>query len=163
MFSLILKYFFKVKQEECTTPNIGEKKIYASSLSDANVGTKSKNRPFTATNKKHEIQLPQRKLPLGAIPSYMRKCVKRPVCIESNNKVKSKYSSASSFQDNMTKVKKFNLKNETVSNILVGDETRVSKDQLSRDSVKIAVADFLLDLKEVTHILSCYLFHKHFF
>lgn len=144
-----------MKQEQFSSSCIRGKKPCASSLSDVKTFTNSKKRQFTATN---TIRLPQRKLPLGAIPSYMKniKGYSNTVIAkkETHTKLKLKIISDSSFQDSMTKINKFNLKNESLSNILDQDETSASKIQLnSGDCVKIAVRNFLLELREVTNIL----------
>lgn len=149
--------------------------------------TNSKKRPFTATNTKHETRLPQRKLPLGAIPNYMKnfKGIRRtntiidkketidkqtvdhfgmkPVCMKSHTKVKLKNISDGSFQDSITKINKFNLNYESLSNILVRDETNSKIQLVSVQSITIAVKDFLLESREVTNILSFYWFNKHNF
>lgn len=169
IYSLFLKYFlFQINQEEITIQNVTKKKPCISSLSYAKVEKNYQKRPFTATNTKHEIMLPLRKLPIGAIPNYMKNLkgssktsfVKKEIIdnssaenvySESHTADKLKNKSLRSFQSNIPKIKKSNLKKVTKHHILVDDETIVEtkNDLLSVNSVFIAVKDFLLELKEV--------------
>ena len=123
IYFLVLKYLlFQVKQDEINIQGVRKQKP---SSSDAEAVTSSKKRPFIATKTKLETTLPQRKLPLGAIPNYMKNLkgnsntknanketidhFGKAVCKKSITEVKLKNSFARSFQDSMTKINQHNM------------------------------------------------------